>query len=273
MEKPNIVQEGLDRLISFWENKPVVKGKIKAELEEIQSLVDAIFEVVEGTTLTSAVDKQLDNYGELFDVERLGRSNDEYRSVILNKIANQTTSGTPTELINLIKTTTGASYGNIYEYESNHRYAILYASGVVTETLARSIDSSAPAGAKIDVLFDATDTCLVPAIAIQGGIPDILGATTDSGLDSVGARVSATEVYDISLYTNSNPIVYYYPRGADRAILPLDVGDYVPLQTHALETIQAITATGIVPIEISTRSLVNQGLILAHTPVEIFSPD
>lgn len=273
MEKPNIVQEGLDRLISFWENKPVVKGKIKAELEEIQALVDAIFEVVEGTTLTAAVDKQLDNYGDLFDVERLGRSNDEYRSVILNKIANQTMSGTPTELINLIKTTTGASYGNIYEYEANHRYAILYASGVVTEELAKSIDSSAPAGAKIDVLFDATDTCLVPAIAIQGGIPDILGSVTDSGTDSIGARVSATEVYDISLYTNSNPMIYYYPRGLSRALLGLETLVREPLQTNSLENLEIVTVSGRQPLEIDISTTNVQGSVLAHTPVISFSPD
>lgn len=111
-------------------------GSQKDELET------AIFSVKDGFSLDTAVGAQLDMIGLLFNVSRLGRSDEEYRLAI-RQVSALRQFATPEDIISVIKAVYGASYVDYYPF---------YPAGFIVYTDATLTSSDlnrlAPAGVR-----------------------------------------------------------------------------------------------------------------------------
>lgn len=69
-ERIDIVEKGLSRLMTQWDDKPVVQGLIKSFLENIQVVEDQNIQLLEERSIDSAVGIQLDILGLLIGQSR-----------------------------------------------------------------------------------------------------------------------------------------------------------------------------------------------------------
>lgn len=109
-------------------------GALKDDLE------GAIFSVLNGFDLDTAVGAQLDLLGLLFNVERLGRSDTDYRLAI-KQIASLRQFATPEDIISVLKVAYGATYAHYYpNYPASF---LVYTDASIDNT---TLNSLAPAG-------------------------------------------------------------------------------------------------------------------------------
>lgn len=76
------VQDGLDNLLSQYQDKPRFVALITAILTEVQRLEDVAYAVLIGRLLDTAVGVQLDRIGALVNWPRLGHVDSDYRRLI-----------------------------------------------------------------------------------------------------------------------------------------------------------------------------------------------
>ncbi len=86
----DISQQMLDALLPRWRQDPTMRGIMEALAEELQEVEDVITALIFDRAISSASGVLLDRYGDLVNLEREARSDDEYRLAIQAKIlANQ----------------------------------------------------------------------------------------------------------------------------------------------------------------------------------------
>jgi hypothetical protein len=74
MSRPVIkdrVQDGLDKLITQWQGKPVIEGLLKSYLESLHEIEDVAFQLLDERNLETAIGVQLDNLGTIIGLGRL----------------------------------------------------------------------------------------------------------------------------------------------------------------------------------------------------------
>ena len=74
--------DGLELLLSQFQNKPRLAGVLCALLESVQEAEDAAWQLLTERDLDSAVGAQLDQLGRLVGEERQGRTDDQYRPFV-----------------------------------------------------------------------------------------------------------------------------------------------------------------------------------------------
>lgn len=95
----NIVQGGLDVLISQYQNRYRIEGVIKSILTEVQESEDAIYDVGNFFLVDNAVGIGLDYLGNIVGQARNGLDDDLYRTFIRARIGVNKSNGTPTDLM------------------------------------------------------------------------------------------------------------------------------------------------------------------------------
>lgn len=83
-----------------------LKGMIGAHLDQGTVLESAFTELRDGIYLSSAIGAQLDLLGHVYNLARLGRSDDEYRSALQAKAATSV-NGTPDEIVTFVRLACG----------------------------------------------------------------------------------------------------------------------------------------------------------------------
>lgn len=91
--------EALDRLPHQFKEKPNIEAFIRAFIGEIQSIEDAVEQILKFRWVDTAVGYQLDGLGKIVGESRNGRNDDAYRLAIKLRIAINTCEGTPEEVI------------------------------------------------------------------------------------------------------------------------------------------------------------------------------
>lgn len=81
-EKRDLIGDGLDRLKTQWRDKPVIEGLLISFLREIQSLEDTA-DFLKNLSINNSTGDDLDRIGRLWNVARVGMSDEEYRIAIL----------------------------------------------------------------------------------------------------------------------------------------------------------------------------------------------
>ena len=76
---------------------------VAALLSEAQTAEDAALETLLGRFLDNAEGEQLNGLGDLVGEERLGRSDDDYRNAIRVRIFQNQASGTPEQMLTLLR--------------------------------------------------------------------------------------------------------------------------------------------------------------------------
>lgn len=110
------VTTGLQLLPAMWDDAPVLRGILQSYLEAVNITEAQIIDVRDGFNINTAIGNQLDIIGTLFGVDRLGRSDSEYREAILAVIANISGSGTPDDILNLLDAIENTETSKIWDH-------------------------------------------------------------------------------------------------------------------------------------------------------------
>lgn len=107
----------LANLTSQFSGKENIEKLVTMFGEELDEVEAAFFALLTEVSLDNAVGKQLDDLGVKLDLTRSGRTDAEYRAALSSKIAINTSSGTPNQVIELSKVVLSISdikYQEIY---------------------------------------------------------------------------------------------------------------------------------------------------------------
>lgn len=111
------INQALRRLITQYKESPNIISLLNVFVQQIQDLEDTFFQLLQERSLFSAVGVQLDKLGTTLDQGRMGLSDDDYRVLLLIKISEINSEGTPEDLISIFKNIMRAQsvmYGEIY---------------------------------------------------------------------------------------------------------------------------------------------------------------
>lgn len=150
--KVDHVEEGLNRLPSQWSESEKIRGLLESWLNRANELEDLLFDMLENRGLFEAKGENLDIIGALFGVARDGRSDDEYRQVILNEVTVQTADGTTEPFMQVLRAKSGSDYVDFWEHPPADVHARL-GEGFNIYTYS-DLEKQVPAGVSLRVIVD-----------------------------------------------------------------------------------------------------------------------
>lgn len=103
------IEQAKDRLREQYKNKPYIVGLITAWVGQIQELEQVLNDLGSKRAINTAEGIQLDLIGELLNRPRDGRSDADYRILLLAKIAKNVSQGTPEDVITVFKILSASS--------------------------------------------------------------------------------------------------------------------------------------------------------------------
>jgi hypothetical protein len=156
------VQQGLDRLVTQWADKPVVQGLLKSYLENVETVENLYEQLLDERSVFTAIGAQLDVIGTIVGEARDGKSDAAYRQAILDRIAINNADGTPEKIIQILKTITGSTAAHVFEHYPANVHA--FVSGSPSNSVAEALQDITPAGVSARLMFD-------------GGVDSYIGAT------------------------------------------------------------------------------------------------
>lgn len=92
-------KELLTLLIQKYQDREKFKGLLKPSLNQANDLETALFEIRDEYKIDNAIGVQLDILGEIIGIEREGREDDSYRTILKVKASINNGGGTPEKLI------------------------------------------------------------------------------------------------------------------------------------------------------------------------------
>jgi hypothetical protein len=133
---------------------PAVKlnAYITALLSEVQTAEDAALATLIGRYLDNAIGVQLDGLGDLVGEERLGRSDDDYRNAIRVRIFQNQSSGTPEEMLTLLRLLVQDATGIHIEEIFPAKVWFEMATGTQPANFQALMQQAAPAGVGVRAL-------------------------------------------------------------------------------------------------------------------------
>ncbi len=194
------VEEGLSKLPAQWDDATNIRGILESWLTPLNTTDEQLIDVRDGFNICSAIGAQLDIIGVFFSIERLGRSDDDYRVAILTTITNSKGSGTPDDILNLADTLTETNLSRIWEH-----YPLSAFIGVQVETdlaLPALLQNGFMAGSElIGVIFDPTEEVYIgneglSALALlETNLLDTIEVDTGSGDFDLEISYLSDELY------------------------------------------------------------------------------
>lgn len=169
LEKIPDYKVNLDLIMEQWKRSPNLLGIISAALNRGNDMEDAIFEVRDLTNLNTAVGINLDVLGKPWNEFRENRPDEEFRNAIKQKKL-EFYSGTPEEIISILKGSYGATF---VKYSTGYpgKYRVV-GDGTISQRELENISMAGVgswlAGFIIDVegnhLIDVADNRLISVI-------------------------------------------------------------------------------------------------------------
>ncbi len=217
--QPRLVLDDIDygRMPPYWDNKPVVQGLIRAEDNVLQQVVDVIYSWINGSTISNAEGKNLDDIGYLWNVDRLLRSDTEYRQAILGVMLGSYDSGTITDVKRLINNLTNPTYIATTLYPQTRFLAARVENAGVTAENQAIVNKAVSSGARSQLYWEPSNVCLIPAIRLSGTPDELLGEFS-SGVDTIGIELGGGVNDTLAIRTTSGQ--YGYFSDPIRALLP-----------------------------------------------------
>lgn len=153
-------------LIQQFKEQPNFQKMIDALAVGIQELEDVSNDMLEDRSINTAIGVQLDFLGELVGEDRLGRTDDDYRSAIRVRISINTSKGTPEDLISIFAALTNA--GTVDYSELFPAFVDMFTNGdLIPDFLVDNMNQVKPAG--VALILSSS----------QGGIPFALHGDFD----------------------------------------------------------------------------------------------
>lgn len=177
----NHVDQALARLREQYQGKPNIEALIRSWTLQIQELEEITSDLATNRTVNNAIGIQLDRLGELLNKPREGRTDEQYRIVLLAKISQNISRGTPEDVINVFKVLTASA--KVYLSDDEHGEIYLLADHVLTQdevnTIIREMYTVVAAGVRINGLgsFDPDDSFAFYGVDIAKGFSSVLDGT------------------------------------------------------------------------------------------------
>lgn len=130
----------LELFISQFQNSIKLKGIIQAANDSANDIETALFEIKDEFDLDTAIGTQLDIIGIIFNIERMGMDDTDYRAAIKEKSA-LAYSGEPESIIEILKATYGATYVEYWPAYPGKYYLITDAT-----VTSKQLEPISPAG-------------------------------------------------------------------------------------------------------------------------------
>lgn len=202
LEKIDHVEVGLSRLISVWQDKPIVVGLLKSYLEQFNKLEDLLFSILEDRSLYKAQGVQLDMIGALFGVDRQGRDDTRYRPLIVAKIARLNDDGTTEKFLNVLRLVGNTELVDFWEHPNGDVHA--YLGEGLFPNVYTTVKSGTAAGVNLRIVADERGDSLIP-----------------SELQTVSYDLQTSELKDIQVSSGADLQVNLFELASDtRGILP-----------------------------------------------------
>ena len=91
--------EGVDRLLEQFKRKPLLEGALVVQLDEIQQLEDALWQLLTERWLDTSSGEQLDTIGRVVGLERDANDDQAFRLLLAVEILSLRSSGTGEQLL------------------------------------------------------------------------------------------------------------------------------------------------------------------------------
>lgn len=151
----NYVELAQSRLIQLYKESKTNNDLLKNLVEPIQELENEMFKLYGLKSISDGIGYQLDVIGKILDVERLGRTDDEYRTVLYIQTLINNSGGEPESIINIIKLLVEPDKMNYTElYPANYQLHIQ--TDKFIENLRDFLQSISPAGVGDIILTQST---------------------------------------------------------------------------------------------------------------------
>ena len=159
----------LAQVLSQFADSPNYRGVISAIAAQYQALEDDACALLEDALISNAEGELLNRWGRLIDVARGGRSDDDYRRLILTRIASRRSGGTPESILSIVSILAGdvaVRYDQIGT--ATYQLEIQTTSPLSAQQIAdinAELETLSPAG----VAYLAHEAGTDPAFAFAGG--------------------------------------------------------------------------------------------------------
>lgn len=190
----DVVEIGSGRLLHQFKDKPKINSFLTAVLNQVQESEDGKFDLLNNASIFTATGQRLDVCGDIVGEERLGKTDEEYREAILQKIAINTSNGTPDKLLQILQLLTAAPRVRLWEhYPAN---IIFYANNVDggMNLVRETMQSASPAAVgNIGVIHDPTSLGFAPSESLYTDIvlQEMITESGDTIVDQNGSALVA----------------------------------------------------------------------------------
>lgn len=210
IDRVDIVERGLDKLVWDLQDKPNLEKLFRLFLEEVQEIEDTLISILDIKDIDVAIGVQLDNIGLILGEERLGRGDEEYRDAIKFKISINTANGTYQSIYDTIKNYTKSERLKITR--SSIAFATLYLNGKVNISAVtwKLLDAIKPTGTRWVIQSDLYDTAFLLAWEQKTGDLETFQVSLD-GTSYEPFQVSINGVDFEDLFLGDEGIQLYQP--------------------------------------------------------------
>lgn len=159
-QKLDYTTEALDRLLESLKERDKVAALVASFLDRCQELEDAAYPIIEQRDIDQAVGHRLERIGQIVNVDRAGRTDDDYRLRIRAEFAILRSNGTIDDIINVLQLLLGMPTTDILvEQQFPKSLYVRPRNWVVTEDtilLATQLRRAVSAGTELQLI--TTDT-------------------------------------------------------------------------------------------------------------------
>ena len=226
VDSVNIIEEGLSKLPSVWDDKLNVIGLNTSILGSLQTTIDDIKEWANATSISNAAGYTLDDFGYLFNNLRNNRIDAEYRADLLSTMSSVTDSGTVSQVINLARSiaikTSDTTFADITYYPNTRFGTLRLEGGILPEAMQKSINKAVSSGSRLLTSWDHLGTSFIPSVLVDVAAPEDILARLDAGTDPIGVRLGVGIIE--ALGYAADVVTVYYPSTKSRSFLKPSIG-------------------------------------------------
>ena len=104
----DISGDAVARLLYQFQDKTYIEGLVTSFTDQLQDIEDVIFDVRDDRWIDTASGTQLDNLGAIVGAERGGRSDADYKNLIIAQIGRNTSKGRATDIFTIFNLLTSS---------------------------------------------------------------------------------------------------------------------------------------------------------------------
>ncbi len=157
-EKTTHAAEMIAKELQQDKEQPNRAAIINAIGAEIQDAENSLGDVFDQHFIDNAVGAQLDGLGEIVDEDRKGKTDAEYRTVLKAKARALRSSGSPEDLIEIVRLVISPIDFDLEEMFPGHVKITMEENGLDEPEIAILLSSARPAGVSGALIADTTET-------------------------------------------------------------------------------------------------------------------